>query len=322
MTRSVSLKGRKFLYSHEGVVLKAYRDAVGVLTIGAGLTSASGVVTVKPGMTITAAENDRLVDLALRRNYVPRVLKALGASCSQAALDAGASFDYNTGKIHSASWVPAYLAGKSTETRRRLAMWNKGGGRVLPGLKRRRAEEADILLLGKYPKDIEAATATISEDSRFAIFVVSVTPEEVEAIKGGFAKVGFPVDTPSGNFSRTAVEAFQKAYDLTVDGKIGRATLSTLQRELDARTKATTAAGTTAIAAPAAAGAGEIAPATIDPGTIDLSALPDSAGLWLGGATVAIGVLYAAWLAWRYRDIVAVRLADRLPKTASFLRSF
>lgn len=32
MTRSVSLKGRKFLYSHEGVVLKAYRDAVGVST--------------------------------------------------------------------------------------------------------------------------------------------------------------------------------------------------------------------------------------------------------------------------------------------------
>ena len=49
----LSDKGLAFLETHEGVVLKAYRDPVGVWTIGAGLTAASGVVKPKAGMVIT-----------------------------------------------------------------------------------------------------------------------------------------------------------------------------------------------------------------------------------------------------------------------------
>jgi len=312
--RTVSRQGRAFLYAHEGVVLRAYRDAVGVLTIGAGLTSASGVITVKPGMTITAAENDRLVDLALSRNYVPRVVQALGADAAQRAIDGGTSFDYNTGAILKASWVEAFLAGNSAETKKRLALWNKGGGKVLPGLTRRRAEEADVILYGKYPSAVKADAVP---DSRFAAFVIAVTPADVEAIRDGFASIGYDPGAETGNVLRASVEAFQNAYDLTVDGRIGRATLSTLQRELDARAKAKTGAATTGVATPAAAGAGEAAPSVVDPSTV-----PEGAALWLAGGVLAIGVLYCLWLAWRYRDIVAVRLASRFPKLASLLRSF
>ena len=39
-----SAQGIVALELEEGVVLKAYRDAVGVWTIGAGLTASSGVV--------------------------------------------------------------------------------------------------------------------------------------------------------------------------------------------------------------------------------------------------------------------------------------
>ncbi len=322
MGRSVSSKGRKFLYGHEGVVLKAYRDAVGVLTIGAGLTTASGVITVKPGMTITADENDRLVDLALQRNYVPRVVKALGDSASQVAIDAGTSFDYNTGKILSASWVTSFLAGNSADTRKRLGLWNQGGGKVLPGLTRRRSEEADILLLGKYPATVEAAAVASQDAGIFAVFVISVTADEIAEIRNGFTTVGYDPGTVSGKIVRAAVERFQEAYDLTVDGKIGRATLSTLQRELDARRKAANAATTTAAASPVAAVGGEFAPSSIDPATIDLSGLPDHVGAWLLGTVIAAGLVYGGWLAWSYRDIVAVRLATRFPKLAAKLRSF
>jgi len=320
MTRSVSPKGRKFLYGHEGVVLKAYRDAVGRWTIGAGLTSASGVITVKPGMTITAAENDRLVDLALTRNYVPRVIKALGESASQFAVDAGASFDYNTGKILSASWVKSYLAGNSAETRKRLGFWNKGSGRVLPGLSRRRSEEADILLLHKYPMTIETGSTTISPESRFAVFVVPVTASEIETIAAGFATVGFPADTPSGKISRSAVEAFQRTYDLTVDGKIGRATLSTLQRELDVRAKAKTAT-TTMVTGSATAGAGGAMEGVGQTVSVDPATLPTEQILWIGGAVAAVGLVYAAYLAWTYRDMVAARVSSKLPRLAAILRS-
>ncbi|MCB5204236.1 hypothetical protein LH464_17355 [Neorhizobium sp. T786] len=321
-TRRVSAEGRSFLYGHEGVVLRAYRCAAGDLTIGAGLTTASGVVTVKPGMTITAEENDRLVDLALSKNYVPGVLKALGSSASQDALDGGTSFHYNTGAIGRASWVKDFRAGNSAGTRKGLAAWKKGGGKVLPGLVRRRAEEADVILLGKYPHWVmKGVTARPADHVLFATFVVSVTPGEIEAIRTGFRSIGFEPGAVTGKVTRVAVEAFQKAYDLSVDAKIGRATLSTLQREIDARSKAKTAVTTTAVSTPVAAGAGEAA-TNVDPYTIDLTALPDTAGLWLGGAVLAAGLLYGAWLAWHYRDMIAVRLAPRFPKTAAFLRSF
>lgn len=313
MSRVVSPKGRKFLYAHEGVVLKAYRDAVGVLTIGAGLTASSGVIVPKVGMVITEAENDRLVDLALQRNYVPRVLRALGFTISQHAVDAGASFDWNTGKIDKASWVIAFLRGNAVETRTRLCMWNKGGGKVLPGLKRRRSEEADILLEGKYPAYIDAATPAVSD--HLAVFVVPVTAEEIETIRKGFASVGFSSDEPAGAIARSTVEAFQKAYDLTVDGKIGRATLSTLQRELDARTK-TTKGVATSVGGGGVAGGAQVSPPDISASGADqiMTAL---------GIGIAIGaVLYLAWLAYAYRDIIAVRFRERAPRLAAWLRSF
>lgn len=317
MTRTVSPKGRKFLYAHEGVVKKAYRDAVGVWTIGAGLTAASGVIVPKAGMVITDAENDRLVDLALQRNYIPRVLKALGASTSQHALDAGASFDYNTGKILSATWVKAFLDGKAEETRQRLGFWNKGGGKVLPGLTRRRAEEADVLLLGKYPAHIDRAAPV--ESSQYATFVVPVSAEEIEDIRAGFGAVGFPSTASAGKIARSAVEAFQAAYDLTVDGKIGRATLSTLQRELDARGKALKGIATTAGGGSVAGGA-QLSPEVFGP---DVSATGADQLVTLVGVGVTIAaVAYLAWQAYAYRDIIAVRLRETAPRLAAWLRSF
>lgn len=322
MSLSVSPKGRKFLYVHENVVLKAYRDPVGIWTIGAGLTSASGVVAVKAGMSITTAENDRLVDLALKRNYLPRVTKALGESASQTAIDAGASFDWNTGKILSASWVKSFLAGKSEETRKRLGLWNKAGGRVLRGLTRRRSEEADILLLGKYPAGLDAAPVAISATSLYAVFVVSVTVTEIEQFKADLAKVGFAADAPVGAVLRTAVEAFQKGYDLTIDGKVGRATLATLQREIDARAKSKKGAVAT-VAGTGVAGGDQVATVATGPAPIDPTAIiPDNSATWLGLAVGAVAVLYLAWQAYQYRDIIAARVSEKTPRLAAWLRSF
>ena len=323
MPRNVSPRGRRFIYTREGVVRKAYRDAVGKWTIGAGLTADSGVIVPKAGMVITEAENDRLFDLAVDRNYMPRVLKALGASASEQAIDAGVSFDWNTGAILKASWVKSYLAGKPAETRQRLGLWKKAGGKVLRGLERRRAEEADILLLGKYPADIDTAGLTpTSETTRFATFVVSVTPSEIEDIRKGFTSIGFDAGLATGKILRSTVEAFQKAYDLTIDGRIGRATLSTLQRELDARRKAKNGSVTTAASTTVAAGDQVVStvttPAPVDP----TSVVPDHLASWAGGGIAVVAVAYLAWQAYQYRDIIAVRVADKAPRLANWLRSF
>ena len=327
MTRSVSPKGRKFLYAHEGVVKKAYRCPAGIWTIGAGLTTASGVVTVKPGMVITEAENDRLVDLALKRNYLPRVLKALGESCSQHALDAGTSFDYNTGKIHSASWVKSFRANNPIDTRRRLLMWNKGNGKVLPGLTRRRSEEATLLLDGRFPAEIERSVTGLqtpidTRDGAHATIVISLTTAEIEEAKQALVKLGYNAGAPTGAIDRIAVEMFQKAHDLTVDGKVGMATLATLQRELDARSKA--AQGSVATAGGAgAAGGGQVAEAVTGPTPVDPSAVvPDQLATIIGLGIAAAAIFYLAWQAYRYRDVIAARLANKAPRVATFLRSF
>ncbi|SFJ36227.1 glycoside hydrolase family protein [Albimonas pacifica] len=300
-----SEKGVAFLERHEGVVLKAYRDAVGVLTIGAGLTKASGVVDPKPGMTITREEASRLLALALERNYEPAVRDEMPRA-EQHEFDAGVSFHFNTGAIARASWVDAWLLGEWDLARSKLLLWNKGGGKVLPGLVRRRGEEFTLLRWGVYHGAPPAAG-----DVRVAREVVPLDPTELAAVRTGFASLGYDPGEGLAGVAVEVVRAFQADHDLTVDGIIGRATLSTLQRMLDARKKAATTAavgggaGTTApIAAETAAAAGDF-PAWAE---------------WVAWAVVALALARLAWLAWSYRDAIAARVQGVAPGLAARLR--
>ena len=144
-------KGIAFLERHEGVVLKAYRDPVGIWTIGAGLTAASGVVKPSAGMTITADEASALTRKALTANYEPAVEAAMPGA-EQHEFDAGVSFHWNTGAIGRASWVRAWRIKAWEKVQAKLALWSKAKGRVLAGLKRRRDEEFKLLRFGIYER--------------------------------------------------------------------------------------------------------------------------------------------------------------------------
>lgn len=305
----LSDKGLAFLEAHEGVVLKAYRCPAGIWTIGAGLTSASGVVKVVPGMIISQAEASRLLREALRRNYEPRVAKAMPGA-EQHEYDAGTSFDFNTGAIHKATWVKRWRS-KADDAliKAGLMAWNKGGGRVLPGLKRRREEEAALLLEGVYTgvntRMVLKKTARV--DSALARWALALDGDEIGRIRDGFRKLGYDPGADTDGVIMAAAVRFQADHDLKADGIIGRATLSTLQRRLDASAKAKPAA-----AAPAAVGAGS-ATDSFDP----LNLPPQAEWLMLAAAC-----LFAAYVAWRYRDVVAAKVQGFLPGTAAFLRSF
>ncbi len=313
-----SAAGTDFIESKEGVVLKAYRDVVGVLTIGAGLTKGSGVITPKPGMVITREEASRLLALSLRRNYEPRVTKALGSRVRQHVFDGAVSFDYNTGAIHRASWVKSLLAGDKINTRKRLMLWVKGGGRVLPGLSRRRAEEADIILLNEWPANITVARTPQKANVAFAGIAISLTSEEIKEIASAFRSLGFDPGEDVGKIRLDAVANFQRKYDLTVDGLIGKATLSTLQRELNAKRSVKQGAGGAAGGA-VVAGGGEAASPT---------SIPDASGIdpwiitWAGVIGAALATAFLLYLAWHYRDLVAARVQSVAPRLARWLRSF
>ena len=45
-------------------------------------------------------------------------------------------------------------------------------------------------------------------------------------------------------------------------------------------------------------------------------------GIGVGGGIAIVAVAYLAWQAYQYRDIIAVRVADKAPRLANWLRSF
>lgn len=299
-----STRGIEFLKRHEGVVLRAYLCPAGVWTIGAGLTRASGVVDPQPGMVITAEEADRLLAEALARNYEPRVGRAM-AGAAQHEFDAGVSFDFNTGAIHRAGWVAAWARCDWGAVAEGLMRWTRGGGRVLPGLERRRGDELRLMRDGDYGQP-----ARWPRLPGLARVTLDLSADEIEAARSALERLGYGPGTDRRGIAETAVRAFQEAHGLTVDGILGRATLSALQREIDARRGAVApAAGFVTGAAEGATGvAAEVAPL---PG-ID----------WVGPGLMAASVIAVLWLAWRYRDVIAAEIHPHLPRVAAWLRSF
>ncbi len=306
--------GVAFIEHHEGVVLRAYRDVVGVWTIGAGLTAASGVVTPKAGMVITKDEATQLMADALRTRYEPTVAVALTRKVGSAfeppkqnEFDAGVSFHWNTGAIRKASWVTAWAQGAmASVVRQKLALWNKGGGKVLPGLVRRRAEEAAMLLEDRYPTVVRHPQPALPPAS-FAVWALPLSHDERNAARDALNKLGYKGGSLPASVNLDAAKSFQRDHALTVDGIIGRATLSTLQRRLNA---------TAAIATPAAAAVAAV-PAGASGLLSQLTDLPVADG---AGALVAL--LFAAKIAFAYRDILAAKISLTSPRLAAFLRSF
>lgn len=304
-----SSKGIAALEMEEGVVLRAYRCPAGVWTIGGGLTAASGVVKPHAGMVITAVEASRLLAQALRDKYEPSVEVAMSipgtvvTRPSQHEFDAGALFHFNTGAIRKASWVKQWKA-KSPRAQIRMSLlaWNKGGGKVLPGLTARRDREAAMLLDGVY----RGQPAPQSTPYTYAIWGLALSGAEIKAAMEGFTKLGYRIGDRANAIEFRAVTKFQRDHDLTADGIIGRATLSTLQRRLDARTKAVAPAVATVAAVPAST---DLATQIAD--------LPMIGPILLAGAA-----LWGLSIAYRYRDVIAVKINKPLPRLAGFLRSF
>lgn len=293
--------GVEMLEAEEGVVLKAYRCPAGRWTIGAGLTAASGVVVPKAGMTITREVARTLLQRALRDGYEPAVSKAMPAT-RQHEFDAAVSFHFNTGAIGRATWVKRWRNNSTqAEIRAGLLMWNKGGGKVLPGLTARREREATLLLDARYPAHFNSRSQPpVSEWARWGL---TVSSPEIAAIRDGFRLAGYDPGASTIAVSAEMVRQFQKDHGLTADGIIGRATLSTLQRRNDARKGA---AKTAATSAPAAA------PAVVD--------MPPDLN-WVGPVIWAGLAIYALSLAWRYRDVIAAKIDRPMPRLAAKLRS-
>lgn len=309
-----SPKGIAALEAEEGVVLRAYRCPAGIWTIGAGLTAASGVVRPKAGMVITKEAATALLGKALRQNYEPTVEMAMSVVSGsmvtrpkQHEFDAGVGFHFNTGAIKRASWVKKWVARASrADILKALKLWNKGGGKVLPGLVDRREREAAMLLDGVYHGAFDGEHREVYA---IALWALALTPAERAEAVIAFKKLGYALGKDPAHPHAEGVRQFQRDHGLTDDGIIGRATLSTLQRRLDAPKAA---------AKPAAAAAVPVA-ATTDLGAAYTDALGASGAGWIALGLVGV---WAVTTAWRYRDVIAAKVSRPAPRLATILRSF
>ena len=138
-TKSISQAGLEFIKSHESLRTTTYLDPAGIPTIGWGHTGPD----VKLGQKITKAQAEQLLrkDVAWAENAVRKNVKV---PLTQSPFDALTSFVFNAGignfqkstllrKLNKADY-----AGAQAE----FGRWVYAKGQKLPGLVRRRAEEA------------------------------------------------------------------------------------------------------------------------------------------------------------------------------------
>lgn len=318
---TTSDKGFGVLRAEEGRSLRAYKDAVGVWTIGFGNTNADASVLgfkIEAGKTITAQQAENLLQIAVRNRYEPDVNKRL-PNAPQNVYDMSIDFHYNTGAINKATWVKDYLAGRGAKA---ILLWNKGGGRVLKGLDRRRHRELTCIETGDYGpisvpaelildasgKEIGATAGTpttaLPQGRPAGMIGPGSTGPEVEDLQRTLTESGFvcPIDGNYGDAdgpTATQVKAFQSTHaQLNVDGIAGPATRAALQRMSDARAKTQKAGATVTVAAPTV---------VVDQTTHAAPFLP-TWSIALMGATF---VVVCAYVAWQYRDELRAHLAAR-----------
>ncbi|MET1411642.1 peptidoglycan-binding protein [Roseibium sp. HPY-6] len=285
--------GIDFIEAHEGFVSRAYLDPVGVLTIGTGFTNRSSQFRklwgrkLKSGDTITRSQNQRILRAALDEEYEPPVEAGMPRDATQHEFDAAVSATFNLGGKFM-SWKAAQLW-KADRREEAAAHWaknyNRAGGRKLPGLVRRRKEEAHLFLTGVYAgvgegkQRKESASRPAEPDP--------VVKEAQESLKHFGFDPGI-IDGWMGRKTKAAVLAYQKTHPhLANDGIIGPATIAQLRRDgIAVRDAAQKGGGLSVVSGIGAAAAG----------------FP-----WLE-VSAFVTILAAIYFAWRYRDVIQRRL--------------
>lgn len=210
-----SQNGINLIKQFEGCHLAAYKCPAGVWTIGYGHTAG-----VQPGQKISAVQAEAYLRADLEK-YEQKVDKYSRYGWNQNEFNALVSFAYNVGSIDQ-------LTAKGSRSRAEIAAkmlgYNKGGGKVLPGLTRRREAERKLFL--------QSCTGAVSSGSQTRTTVRKGSRGvDVTYLQQRLAALGYQPGVADGIFgvkTLAAVKAFQADRKLAVDGIIGAKTWEAL----------------------------------------------------------------------------------------------
>ncbi|MET3602021.1 glycoside hydrolase family protein [Martelella mangrovi] len=302
---TVSSRGRAFVRLHEGNPLTAYLDPTGTPTIGTGFTMNSaycrrefaklGITKLIPGRTkITAEQSDRILRTVIDNGYGKEVVANSPADRTQYQMDAATSAAFNLGGRIVSKWRFGKLwrAGRLKAAADYLGShYNTSKGKRLPGLVRRRKEEALLFEQGIYT-GVDTVVSAPEGVPRQATDTAPETGDPVvRDVQGMLKKRGFDPGTIDGWFgenTRKAVLSYQMAHPhLINDGIIGPATIAQLRRDMKALRDAAQKSGASAAASGAIAWA---------------------SGLPVGWIVTSVVIIAVGWFAWRYRDVITRRI--------------
>ncbi len=151
--------GINLIKQYEGCRLDAYKDVVGVVTIGYGHT--------EPGLAMGTKWTQQQCEDGLRKDLA-RFESSVTANCkvalTQNQFDALVCFSYNVGApaLASSTLMKLLNAGDYTGAAEQFLRWNKAGKLEVPGLTKRRQGERALFLKGV--QSTPAAKASLLPD--------------------------------------------------------------------------------------------------------------------------------------------------------------
>ena len=144
----LSTNGFNLLAELEGIVLRPYKDSVGIPTIGIGSTYYEDGTKVT--MKDKAITKERAIQLAKNvvKSFEQQVNKSILLPMTQNQFDAMVLLCYNIGESSFArsSVVRNFNAGNLQKAADSFLLWNKAGGKVSKGLTNRRQKERNLFL--------------------------------------------------------------------------------------------------------------------------------------------------------------------------------
>ena len=139
-------KGIAIIRKYEGLRLRAYICPSGLATIGYGATFYENNSRVQMGEVITIERADKLLHMQVKL-FADEVKRVVKSEINENQLGALTSFCFNVG---GAAFGKSTLAKKVNKNPNdptiidEFMRWTRGGGKVLPGLVKRREEEANL----------------------------------------------------------------------------------------------------------------------------------------------------------------------------------